>query len=159
MAATVVVDVQIEADATSVPADEEIRDCLAATLRRARPDVAGQVEMAVRVVDEEEGRALNRQFRNQDKATNVLAFPVAADTLPEHEPQPLGDIVLCGPLVEREAAEQGKAAASHWQHLLVHGALHLLGFDHDTDAAAAAMESLECEILAQRGIADPYRGQ
>ena len=129
------------------------------TIRRVHPDSLRAVDITVRLVDEEEGRALNRKFRQQDKATNVLSFPAESDTLPAEIARPLGDIVICGPLVEREAAEQGKAATSHWNHLLVHGALHLLGFDHETEDEAAIMESLEIEILARRGIADPYQGQ
>jgi len=87
----------------------------------------------------------------------VLSFPVGAVTgLPADEPEPLGDIVVCAGVVRAEAAAQGKEAADHWAHMLVHGALHLLGYDHDTDAGAAAMESLETQVLSAHGVADPY---
>ena len=158
MAATVLVEVQKALAIAGVPPDVEIQACLEATFRRVQPDEARDVEIVVRVVDEEEGRALNLQFRQQNKATNVLSFPAAADALPDEFVRSLGDIVICGPVVEREAVEQGKAEASHWYHLLVHGTLHLLGFDHATAVDAATMESLEIEILANHGIADPYHG-
>ena len=105
---------------------------------------------------------MNNQYRRQDKATNVLSFPAVGmgqSNLPAELSQSLGDIVICGPVVEREAAEQNKDIASHWAHLLVHGALHLLGYDHETDADADVMEKLETRILAARGIDDPYTVQ
>jgi probable rRNA maturation factor len=102
-------------------------------------------------------RALNRDYRDKDKPTNVLSFPAGQVTgLPEAEPMPIGDIVVCADVVSNEAAEQGKAPPDHWAHMLVHGTLHLLGFDHEADAEAAAMETLESRILAEQGVADPY---
>lgn len=156
MISPVVVDVQRHSSVSSVPSDEVIQSCIEATVRRTESDSKKAVEIAVRIVDEDEGRALNRRFRQQDQPTNVLSFPAGSNELPDELPQSLGDLVLCGPVVEREAAEQGKPAASHWQHMLVHGVLHLLGLDHQDTAEAQTMESLEIEILAQRGIADPY---
>lgn len=111
-------------------------------------------ELAIRVVGEDEGRALNRQYRGKDYATNVLSFPAE---LPEGLDLPLlGDLVICAPVVAREAAEQGKPAGDHYAHLTVHGILHLLGWDHEDDADAEAMEAEERRILAGLGIADPY---
>ena len=111
----------------------------------------------MRVVDVEEIRALNRQYRDQDKPTNVLSFPAQQpDGLPEGAGRLLGDVVICAPVVAAEAAEQGKTTGDHWGHMLVHGTLHLLGFDHQTDAAAAEMEGLERRILAARSVTDPY---
>lgn len=156
-AATLTLEFQKESAVASLPRDAAIRACLEATIRRVYRDSQTDLELVVRVVDEKEGRSLNRQFRQQDKATNVLSFP-AGDLLPDAALRLLGDIVICGPVVEREAAQQGKDAASHWIHLLVHGALHLLGYDHATAEDAAAMETLEIEILAGQGIANPYRG-
>ena len=95
-------------------------------------------------------------YRGKDRETNVLSFPAGDDGLPPDVARPLGDLVICAPVVLREAGEQGKSVADHWGHLLVHGSLHLLGFDHETDAEASAMEGLEREILAARGVADPY---
>jgi probable rRNA maturation factor len=109
------------------------------------------VEVTVRVVGRAEGRRLNRDFRGRDRATNVLTFVYS-------EPgQPLaGDIVLCAPVVEAEARAQGKARDAHYAHLVVHGMLHLQGYDHERSAAAAAMEARESEIVTRLGYADPY---
>lgn len=112
--------------------------------------------VSIRLVDEDEGRALNRDYRHRDYATNVLSFP--ADPLPKgvKGPRLLGDLVLCAPVVAREAREQGKRPADHFAHLTVHGTLHLLGHDHMEPAEAERMEALEIRILAGLGIADPY---
>lgn len=113
------------------------------------------IEVAVRLVGEEEGRSLNQDYRGRDYATNVLTFTYGDDA--EVEGLPLyGDIVLCVPVVVREAQEQGKAVAAHFAHLMVHGMLHLQGFDHESEAEAEIMEALETEILAGLGIDDPY---
>jgi len=155
----VVVDVQIASTVRSVPEEHSIHSWIEAAISCSGDKGAAGREISVRVVDEEEGRALNKQFRQQDKATNVLSFRgVAAGEsgLPPELEQSLGDIVVCGPVVEREAAEQGKDVTNHWAHLLVHGALHLLGYDHETDRDAALMEKLESGILATHGIGDPY---
>jgi len=108
-------------------------------------------ELTVRVVGEAEGRALNRDFRGKDYATNVLTFDYA------HEPVVMADLVLCAPVVAREAAEQGKPLRAHYAHLLVHGALHAQGWDHETsEAEAEVMEAREIAILAALGFANPY---
>lgn len=117
---------------------------------------AAAIEVSVRVVGEAEARALNLRFRNVDKATNVLSFPADRDGLPPVEARMLGDIVLCAPVIEQEAVRQGKPVQDHYAHLIVHGALHLFGFDHETDSEAQEMEALETRLLAVRGIADPY---
>ena len=119
-------------------------------------DVNEPVEVSVRIVDEVESRNLNRQYRDRDYATNVLSFPGGDAALPPGLPRPLGDIVICGPVVQRESAEQGKTATDHWAHMLVHGTLHLLGFDHALEPEAARMEAMEAQILASRGVGDPY---
>jgi probable rRNA maturation factor len=111
-------------------------------------------DLAIRIVDGKEGRAFNRHYRGKDYATNVLSFP--AD-LPEGVKLPLlGDLVICAPVVEREAREQNKPLNAHYAHLTVHGVLHLLGWDHEDEREAECMEQLEREILASLGIADPY---
>ena len=113
-----------------------------------------RADLAIRVVDEKEGRSLNRHYRGKDYATNVLSFPAE---LPEGVNLPLlGDLVICAPVVAREAAEQGKPLAAHYAHLTVHGVLHLLGLDHEDEREAEAMERFEREILADLGLPDPY---
>jgi probable rRNA maturation factor len=120
-----------------------------------------EADLAVRIVGSKEGRALNRHYRGKDYATNVLSFPAdVADgvKLPKGVVMPLlGDVVLCAPVVAREAKEQKKPLAAHYAHLTVHGALHLLGWDHQDAREAECMEQLEREILAGLGIDDPYR--
>ncbi|MCL1500183.1 rRNA maturation RNase YbeY [Xanthomonas nasturtii] len=120
-----------------------------------------EADLAVRVVDEKEGCSLNHHYRGKDYATNVLSFPAELpEGLPKGIKMPLlGDLVICAPVVAREAAEQGKSLATHYAHLTVHGTLHLLGWDHEDDKEADAMEQLEREILADLGIDDPYAGE
>ncbi|MDN5869144.1 MAG: rRNA maturation RNase YbeY [Nitrococcus sp.] len=145
------IDLQVAACDPDVPELEQFECWVAAALAESR-DAA---EIAIRVVDEEEGTELNATYRGYSHATNVLAFPAQ---LPEGvEAVHLGDLVICAPLVAREAAEQGKPLAAHWAHLVVHGVLHLLGYDHERDAAAALMESRERVVLATLGIPDPYQ--
>ncbi|KGK56069.1 putative rRNA maturation factor [Xanthomonas arboricola] len=120
-----------------------------------------EADLAVRVVDEKEGCSLNHHYRGKDYATNVLSFPAELpEGLPKGIKMPLlGDLVICAPVVAREAAEQGKSLAAHYAHLTVHGTLHLLGWDHEDEKEADAMEQLEREILADLGIDDPYAGE
>ena len=117
---------------------------------RAALDAPG--EITVRIVGEAEGRALNRDFRGQDHATNVLTFDYA------REPVVVADLVLCAPVVEREAAAAGRAVEAHYAHLLVHGTLHAQGFDHEDDADAETMEARETAVLRALGFDDPYAG-
>jgi len=144
------VSVSYAAPRTGVPAAASFRKWVAAALKgRIR-----EADLAIRIVDAREGRALNRHYRGKDYATNVLSFP--AD-LPEGVKLPLlGDLVICAPVVAREAREQGKPAVAHYAHLTVHGVLHLLGWNHEDDKDAEAMEQLEREILAGLGLPDPY---
>lgn len=108
-------------------------------------------QITIRLVDAEEGQTLNRDYRGKDYATNVLSFPY------ETEPVVLGDLVICAPVVAREAAEQPKTLEAHYAHLVVHGVLHLQGYDHETgEDDAQRMEDKEREILASLGFADPY---
>lgn len=112
----------------------------------------GEAQVTLRIVGEGEGRELNRDYRGKDYATNVLTF--VYDDLPGGSRA--GDMVLCAPVVAREAAEQGKTVEAHYAHLTVHGMLHLQGYDHEDDAEARAMEALESEIVTRLGYPDPY---
>ena len=147
------VAVSYAAPRAGVPASTSFRKWVAAALSgRIR-----EADLAIRIVDEREGRALNRHYRGKDYATNVLSFPAE---LPEGVKLPLlGDLVICAPVVAREASEQGKTVTAHYAHLTVHGVLHLLGWDHEDDKEAEAMEQLEREVLAELGLPDPYAGE
>ena len=137
-----------------LPASQSFRRWVSAALEgRIR-----EADLAIRIVGTKEGRALNRHYRGKDYATNVLSFPAE---LPEGLPKGvkfplLGDLVICAPVVAREAKEQRKPLVAHYAHLTVHGALHLLGWDHENEADAICMEQLEREILANMGIEYPY---
>jgi probable rRNA maturation factor len=135
---------------TGIPSAVSFRKWVFAALKgRIR-----EADLAIRIVGTTEGRALNRHYRAKDYATNVLSFPAE---LPEGVKLPLlGDLVLCAPVIAREAKEQKKPLAAHYAHMTVHGALHLLGWDHDNDRDAECMERLEREILADLGVEDPY---
>jgi probable rRNA maturation factor len=135
--------VQYAARDEALPLRAEVR-------RWVRATQPGAAELTVRFVDAEEGRRLNARFRGKDYATNVLTFPYA------REPLLAGDLVLCLPVVLKEAAEQGKPPAAHFAHLIVHGMLHLQGYDHESGADARVMEHREREILARLGYPDPY---
>ena len=114
-------------------------------------------ELAVRLVGAAEGRRLNLLWRGRDYPTNVLSFPAPPRTRGGQAARTLGDIVICAPVVAREARQQRKTLEHHWAHLVVHGALHLIGHDHENDRDAERMERRERRVLAQFGIADPYR--
>lgn len=145
-------DLQCASSAPDLPTKPQIRRWVKAALRDERP----QAELTVRLVDEAESRALNRDYRGKDKPTNVLSFPF--DAPPGISSSLLGDLVICAPVVVREAAEQGKAASNHWAHIVVHGVLHLLGYDHEVESDAEVMEALEARVLAGFGISNPYGG-
>ena len=143
MAKKLNLSVQYVCHREGLPLREEFR-------RWARAALVGGGEVTIRLVDGEEGQALNREYRGKDYATNVLSFPY------ESEPLVMGDLVICPEVVVREAGEQGKAVATHYAHLVVHGMLHLQGYDHENGDDAARMEGRERDILAQLGYPDPY---
>ena len=137
-----------------IPAAVSFRKWVAAAL-------AGRIreaDLAIRIVGSKEGRSLNHHYRGKDYATNVLSFPAELpEGLPKGVKLPLlGDLVLCAPVIAKEAAAQGKPAAAHYAHLTVHGVLHLLGWNHEDTREAECMEQLEREILAGLGLPDPY---
>jgi len=109
-----------------------------------------ETSLTIRIVDEEEGRQLNAAYRGRDYATNVLTFPLT------EEPILMGDIVICAPVVAKEAVEQGKPLLAHYAHMTVHGVLHLHGYDHEVDAQAELMEAMEIAVMHKLGFANPY---
>jgi probable rRNA maturation factor len=115
-------------------------------------------EVGVRVVGPTESRRLNSRFRGKDKPTNVLSFPIAPlPGTPAGEARPLGDLVICPQVLRTEAREQHKTLRAHWAHLIVHGVLHLIGYDHEREAEASRMERREISVLRRLGFANPYR--
>ncbi|MHA6495238.1 rRNA maturation RNase YbeY [Pseudomonas borbori] len=144
-------DLQLASDAANLPSEAQFRTWCELALRQRSADS----ELTIRLVDEDEGRELNRTYRQRDYATNVLSFP--ADVPDELLDIPLlGDLVICVPVVDREALEQGKTTQAHWAHMVIHGCLHLLGYDHIDDEDAEEMEALERDLLAELGHPDPY---
>jgi len=143
------VDLQNDENLAKVPEPRLFRQWIEASLITAYD----QLEQTIRVVGEPESRALNLQFRDIDRSTNVLAFPSENDYL---EYACLGDLVICEPVVIKEARQQAKTAEQHWAHMVVHGMLHLQGYSHDEDAGAEEMEALEVKILSTLGYSNPY---
>mgnify|MGYP001811630001 CR=1 FL=1 len=155
----VTADVQVACDDPDIPPAADFQTWVAEAVGQSgrAPDTG--TEVAVRVVDADEIQTLNRLYRDKDYPTNVLSFPAGDfEGLPPDAPQLLGDVVVCASVVADEARVQDKAVADHWAHMIVHGTLHLLGFDHETDAEAAEMEALEARILASQSVTDPYAG-
>lgn len=133
-----------------------VREAIAAVLTRLEFGEGIASEVSVTLADDAGVRVLNREWRGKDRPTNILSFPMTA-LRPGHRPGPLlGDLILARETCAREARDEGKSPADHFRHLLVHGTLHLLGYDHESDEEADAMEALEIEILAGLGVADPY---
>lgn len=144
-------ELQIATQQDSVPSKESFVSWSRAALRDERE----QAEIVIRLVDEDEVQGLNREYRGKDKPTNVLSFP---SNLPEIvNSDLLGDLVICVPVVLRESQEQGKTPEAHWAHMVVHGVLHLIGYDHQNEDEAKTMERLEGEVMTSLGFQDPYR--
>ena len=148
---SIFVDLQIATEnIEGLPTEEQIAQWATAAVQ---PE-GDEVEMTVRIVDEDESHELNLTYRGKDLPTNVLSFPFECPD--EVELPLLGDLVICRQVVEREAAEQEKPLMAHWAHMVVHGSLHLLGYDHIEDDEAEEMESLETQIMQGLGFDDPY---
>lgn len=148
------VEIQRATQIAGTPGDEQFQAWIEAV--PAAPGL--KYSLGIRIVDDEEAQRFNRQYRGRDHATNVLSFPAE---LPEGLPEDirktlLGDLLICAPVVVREAQEQNRPVGDHWAHLTIHGILHLLGYDHEQAGDADVMESLEIAILAGLGISDPY---
>lgn len=146
------IDIESNSQSSLLPGDALIEQWITTTLLQ---QALKNAEVSVYIVDEQESQELNNQYRGKNKPTNVLSFP--AD-IPEELGVPLlGDLVVCAPVVEREAKEQGKSLEAHWAHMLVHGTLHLLGHDHIEDKEADAMEALETAIIVSLNFPAPYQ--
>ena len=146
-----IIDLQIACEQeTGLPTVEQIEQWATAAVQPQ----SDEVEMTVRIVDEAESHELNLNYRGKDRPTNVLSFPFECPD--EVELPLLGELVICRQVVEREAQEQDKRLMAHWAHMVVHGSLHLLGYDHIEDDEAEEMESLETQIMTGLGFADPY---
>jgi len=144
------VDIQMACESEDSPDEQSIQRWVSAAIRDERETT----ELSVRIVDEQESRALNEKYRGACGPTNVLSFPFEASV---PEPLPLiGDLVICAPVVAMEAQQQHKAIEAHWAHMTVHGVLHLLGYDHQDEHDASVMESLETDILQGLGFPPPY---
>jgi len=134
---------QLASAAADIPAHAHFKRWVRAALRV-------ETSLTIRIVDEAEGRQLNAAYRGRDYATNVLTFPLT------EEPMLMGDIVICAPVVAKEAVEQGKPLLAHYAHMTVHGVLHLHGYDHEVDAQAELMEAMEVAVMQKLGFANPY---
>lgn len=156
MPATPPIDIAVIINDEAWPDNLEARaeEAVRAAIKLAKPRIKGAAELSIVLTNDEEQHELNRQWRGKDSSTNVLSFPQIEPFGPVVGL--LGDITLARETLEREAAEQGTSFADHFTHLVVHGFLHILGYDHLTDAEALQMESLETQILASLGVEDPY---
>lgn len=142
--------VQNESTFHDIPNEENLKKWVTTVLDEEHMDA----ELCIRIVDEEESAELNNYYRKKNRPTNILSFP--NETLPGVKSHYLGDLVICAPLVSSEANEQSKLLADHWAHLVIHGILHLLGYDHEDELDAEVMEGIEIKILKQLGIKNPY---
>ncbi|MBU1438665.1 MAG: rRNA maturation RNase YbeY [Gammaproteobacteria bacterium] len=147
---SIILDLQLASTAADLPTEAQIQHWLNAAVSPFQ----AEAEVTVRIVDEAESQQLNFDYREKDKPTNVLSFPFQCP--PGIELPLLGDLVICAGVVAQEALDQNKSLDAHWAHMVVHGSLHLLGFDHINDDDASEMEAEEVQILAELGFADPY---
>jgi probable rRNA maturation factor len=146
------IDIESNSQSQQIPSVADLERWISVALQSQKLEEA---EVSIYIVDEDESQELNAQYRGRDYPTNVLSFP--ADIAEEVGVPLLGDLVVCAPVVEREAQEQGKTLQAHWAHMLIHGTLHLVGFDHIDDDEAEAMETLETLILTSLGYPAPYQ--
>ncbi|MDO6711664.1 rRNA maturation RNase YbeY [Aliiglaciecola sp. 2_MG-2023] len=145
-------DIQIACENNNLPTAQQFEQWVKFALADQQID---ETELTIRIVTPEESQNLNATYREKDKPTNILSFPFEAPA--EIKLNLLGDLVVCADIVEKEAEQQNKLLSDHWAHMIVHGSLHLLGFDHVDDQDAEIMESLEVQILTKLGIDDPYQ--
>ncbi|OCG13296.1 rRNA maturation RNase YbeY [Gilliamella sp. wkB292] len=148
----IILDLQIASEETeNLPSETQIMQWLEVIL----PQFMDQAEITIRIVDQAESQQLNNTYRHKDKPTNVLSFPFESPI--EIDVPLLGDLIICKQVVEAEAQEQHKSLTSHWAHMIVHGCLHLLGYDHILDEEAEEMENIEIDIMRQLGFDNPYQ--
>jgi probable rRNA maturation factor len=159
---TAILDLQLATVSSAIPSESQIQIWLNTLFNHQEVSTK---ELTIRLVDEAESQQLNFQYRGKDKPTNVLSFPfempeiILVDDIDIHDPMPdlLGDLIICAPIVDQEANQQNKPNLAHWAHLVIHGTLHLLGYDHIDELEAVEMESLEIAILTKLAIDDPYQ--
>ncbi len=151
---TALVEVQWAVEGEGLPSEQDIQNWVEAVLMQEPHGNSSDVELTVRITSEEEVAELNQQYRQKQGSTNVLSFPVD-DELPLEVPL-LGDLIICAAVVEREAKQQNKTLLSHWAHMVVHGTLHLLGYDHIEADQAEIMEQKEIAVLQGLGFSNPY---
>jgi len=144
------IDLQNDSHIADIPSIEQLGNWVSHSLQ----STFSQLEQTIRVVEQSESRSLNKTWRGKDKATNVLSFPAEDSEYLDYDH--LGDLVICASVVEAEASQQNKTPVSHWAHMVIHGMLHLQGFDHITEAQAEQMEAMEIEILMTLGHTNPY---
>ena len=149
----IALDIQIAIDSNTLPTQAQFETWVRLALGNTMPEA----ELTIRLVNKHESQSLNHTYRGKDKPTNVLSFPF--ESPPEVELPLLGDLVICVPVVESEAYEQNKSLEAHWAHMVVHGCLHLLGYDHIVDSEAEEMESLETQLIESLGFPNPYKEQ
>ena len=151
------IDLQVACTATELPTEAQFQLWVDTALAEVSSEPNQEFELTIRLVNHEESQQLNMQYRGKDKPTNVLSFPFE---VPDGiELNLLGDLIICIEVMKQEAQEQNKALFDHWAHLVIHGCLHLVGFDHISDTEAVEMESIETSILKKLGISDPYLEQ
>ena len=156
------VDIQIVCENYNVPSKEDFETWIMLSIRNIDFILERDFEIGIRAVNESESKRLNKQYRKINQSTNILSFFSSMDDnirWSKTIPKPLGDLVICAPVIEREAIEQGKELFAHWAHMIVHGMLHLVGFDHAVEHEAYEMESLEVDILEELGFSNPYDSQ
>ncbi len=162
---TIELDLQIASDVVDIPQEDIFLQWVNDIFQYIRSNekqlqLPENVELSIRIVDIEEITELNSTYRKKESATNVLSFPFEAGCICcdiELEFELLGDIVICAPVIGQEAKDQGKDIQAHWLHMIVHGILHLLGFDHINDTEAEEMECIECNIITNMGFTNPYK--
>lgn len=151
---SVFIDLQVASEASFIPSIKQLAEWASLAIKKPDSD-SEEYEMTVRVVDEQESQSLNSEYRDKHKPTNVLSFPFEAPA--QIALNLLGDLVICAPVVKQEAEEQDKSELAHWAHMVIHGTLHLQGYDHIEEQEALEMEQIEIELLSQLGFSNPYR--